>query len=70
MQAHQQGAQQGAEDAGCRMARKAIHLLHGHGLLIEERTDNAADAAHIHDAGNTQVQVAGFLGEDLAGAAV
>ena len=28
-------------------------------LLIQERADNAADTADIHDAGDTEVQVAG-----------
>ena len=50
--------------------QEGVHLLHGHGLLIEERADDAADAADIHDAGDAQVQVAGFLRQDLAGAAV
>ena len=68
-QAHQQRAQQGAQH-GDQNGQKAAHLVGGHGLLIEERADDAADTAHIHDAGDTQVQVAGLLGEDLAGAAV
>ena len=68
-QAHQQRAQQGAQH-GDHNGQKAAHLVGGHGLLIEERADDAADTAHIHDAGDTQVQVAGLLGEDLAGAAV
>ena len=66
---HQQRAQQGAQH-GDHNGQKAAHLVGGHGLLIEERADDAADTAHIHDAGDTQVQVAGLLGEDLAGAAV
>ena len=68
-QAHQQRAQQGAQH-GDQNGQKAAHLVGGHGLLIEERADDAADTAHIHDAGDTQVQIAGLLGEDLAGAAV
>jgi len=68
-QAHQQRAQQGAQH-GDQNGQKAAHLIGGHGLLIEERADDAADTAHIHDAGDTQVQIAGLLGEDLAGAAV
>ena len=68
-QAHQQRAQQGAQH-GDQNGQKAAHLVGGHGLLIEERADDAADTAHIHDAGDTQVQIAGLLGEDLAGATV
>lgn len=68
-QAHQQRTQQGAQH-GDQNGQKAAHLVGGHGLLIEERADDAADTAHIHDAGDTQVQIAGLLGEDLAGAAV
>ena len=54
---------------GIMNGQKAVHFGGGHGLLIEERADDAADAAHIHDAGDTQVQVTGFLRQDLAGAA-
>ena len=40
------------------------------GLLIEEGPDNAANTAHIHNTGNAQIQVAGFLRQGLAGGAV
>ena len=66
--AHQQGTQQGAEH-GDHDGKEGVQCRRRCGLLIEERADNAADAAHIHDAGNTEVQVAGFFREDLAGAA-
>ena len=42
----------------------------GTGLFKEEAADNAADGAHIHDAGDTEVQVAGFLGDDFTGRTV
>ena len=42
----------------------------GKALLIKESADHAADAAHIHDTGNTEVHVAGFLGNDFAGGSV
>ena len=65
---HKEGAQQGAQqgDAHCENTR---HLSGGDGLLIQERADNAADAAHVHDTGNAQVQVAGLLRDGLAGGA-
>ena len=68
-QTHQQRAQQGAQHRDSN-GQKAVHRGRRGGLLVEERTDDAADAAHIHDAGDAQIQVAGFLRQDLAGAAV
>ena len=68
-QSHQQRAQQGAQH-GDAHRQQAVHLRRRDGLLIEKRPDDAADAAHIHDAGDAQIQVAGFLRQDLAGAAV
>ena len=41
----------------------------GKGLLIQECPNDAADAAHIHDAGDAQIQIAGFFGEGFAGGA-
>ena len=69
-QAHQQRANKAAE-SGDKSSKEAVHCLgRGQGLLIEEGTDNAADAANIHDAGDTKVQVAGLLGDDLTGGAI
>ena len=51
-QTHQQRAQQGAQHRDSN-GQKAVHRGHGGRLLVEERTDDAADAAHIHDAGDT-----------------
>ena len=39
------------------------------GLLIQESANDAADAADVHNAGNTQVQVAGLFGDGLTGGA-
>ena len=51
-QTHQQRAQQGAQHRDSN-GQKAVHRGRRGGLLVEERTDDAADAAHIHDAGDT-----------------
>ena len=69
-QAHQQASPTGEQSIGMPMARKRVHVRRRDGLLIEERADDAADAADVHDAGNAEVQVAGFLRQDLARAAV
>ena len=65
--AHQEGPQQGAEQ-GNDNGRESGNG--GSVLLIEEGADDAADAAHIHDTRNAQIQVAGFFREGLAGGAV
>ena len=66
---HEQGAKQGAEQ-GNADSQQSAHSLCGGGLFIEERADDAADAAHIHDAGDSQIQVAGFFGQNFTGAAI
>ena len=38
-------------------------------LLIQEGTDDTADTAHIHDTGDTEVQVTGLLRQDFTGTA-
>ena len=38
-------------------------------MLVEIAAYDARDAAHIHDARDSKVQVAALLGEDLAGGA-
>ena len=68
-QAHEERACQRAEHRNTDGGQRA-HFGCGNGLLIEERANNAADTADIHHARNTEVQVAGFFGEDLTGAAV
>ena len=68
-QAHQKGAHKAAQHRDAD-GEEGIHVRGGGVLLIEEGADDAADGAHIHDARDAQVQVAGLLGEGLAGAAV
>ena len=65
-QPHQQGAEE-RTDQRDQHSQKRIKLRYM--LLIQKRTNHAADTAHIHNTGNTQVQVAGFLRQDLAGGA-
>ena len=53
---------------GIRIARNAfIFDASADRLLIEKGSHNAADRAYIHDTGDSQVQVSGFLRHDLAG---
>ncbi len=66
---HQQRAQQRACH-GDGDGPEGDQGLTGHGLLIEEGADDAADGANVHDAGNAQIQVAGLLRQDLTGGAV
>ena len=65
--------QQRAQQAGAKRdgdSQEAVHVRRGgQGLLVEEGADDAADAADVHDAGNAEVEVAGFLRQRLAGAA-
>ena len=50
---------------------EAVHCFRGgQRLFIKECADDAADAAHIHNAGKTQIHVAGLLGDDFTGGAV
>ena len=50
--------------------KESIHLLcRCNRLLIEERTDNTTDTAHIHHAGDTEIQIAGLFRECFTGAA-
>ena len=65
-QPHQQGAEE-RTDQRDQHSQKRIKLRYM--LLIQKRANHAADTAHIHNTGNTQVQVAGFLRQDLAGGA-
>ena len=39
-------------------------------MFIKESADDSADRADIHNAGYSQVQVAGFLCDGLPGAAI
>ena len=44
--------------------QKGIHIgnIIAAGIFIKERTDHTAEGATIHNAGDTQIQVAGFFG--------
>ena len=56
--AHQQAAQQGNQQT---------HEGDGVGgaVFVQERADEAGNAAHVHQTGNTKVEVAALFGEDL-----
>ena len=58
---HEDGKQERDQDA-----QKSAGVL-SCCFLIEEARDQARNSAHVHDAGNTEVQVPGFLCQDLAG---
>ena len=62
-QTHERRAQN-AREQGNEHCEERVHRLDA--LLIEERADNAGDAADIHDAGDTEVQVAALFGYRLA----
>ena len=68
-QAHQQGAQKAAAHGDGHAERGVDHRRVGKAALVEERADDAADAADVHDAGDAEIEVAGLLGNDLTGAA-
>ena len=65
---HQRRANQAAQQRK-QNGQEAVHLGSGHCLLIQKGTNHAADAAHIHNAGDAQVQVAGLFRNGLAGGA-
>mgnify|MGYP000143755827 FL=1 len=62
-QTHERRAQN-AREQGNEHCEERVHRLDA--LLIEERADNAGDAAGIHDAGDTEVQVAALFGYRLS----
>ena len=66
-QTHQQGAGQRAQK---RDQDGRQRMDDGRGTFVEEGSDHAADAAHVHDARNTEVQVAGLFRNDLTGRTV
>ena len=70
-EAEQQTHQQRTDQAECgrdQHRQEGHHCLGiGQALLIQECADNAANTADIHDTGNTQVHIAGLLGDDLTG---
>ena len=41
-----------------------------HPVFIQESRHQAANAAHVHDAGNAEVQIAAFFGEDFTRRAI
>ena len=65
-EAVKQTAQSGRHKS-CKEAQQQCHDGNGVGssIFIGERTGKAGDAAQIHDAGDTQIQIAGFLRDDL-----
>ena len=68
-QTHEQRAEQARQQRD-HDGEKAVHPRGPAGrLLIQERPDDAADAADIHDARDAEVEVAGLFGERFAGAA-
>ena len=68
-QSHEQRAEQARQQRD-HDGEKAVHPRGpADALLIQERPDDAADAADIHDARDAEVQVAGLFGERFAGAA-
>ena len=64
--AHQKRTYQ-AEQSGDEHCQSGVERFGGgKALLINESADNTADTADIHNAGDTEIHVAGFLGDDLA----
>ena len=67
---HYQRAEEAAEQR-YRYCEEAVHVLgRGKALFVEERADDAADGANVHDTRNTEVEVSGLLGQDFTRAAV
>ena len=66
---HEEGAQQRAQQGNSHRQEPNHILSGGNGLLIHKCADHAADTAHIHDAGNAQIQVAGLFRKGFAGGA-
>ena len=69
-EAVQQSAQRRRQEGG-KETQQQTHQLAGVRVveLVEEGRRQARDAAQIHDAGDTQVQIAGFLRQDLTNGA-
>ena len=69
-QSHQQGTQQTAKHRN-RNSEESVHICRtACRSLIEEGADDTADTSHIHNAGDSQIQVTGFLRDDLTGTSV
>ena len=68
-QTHEQRPEQARQQRD-HHGEKAVHARGpADTLLIQERPDDAADTADVHDARDAEVEVAGLFGERLAGAA-
>ena len=64
---HKAGAEQGTKQRNKHRKERIYLAGGGQGLLIEEGADNTADSADIHNSGDTEVEVAGFFGDDFTG---
>ena len=69
-QSHQQGTQQTTKHRN-RNSEESVHICRtACRSLIEEGADDTADTSHIHNAGDSQIQVTGFLRDDLTGTSI
>ena len=68
-QPHHKRAEERAAERNEHRERRVQRLGRGERIFIQKRADDARDAADIHDAGDAEVEVTGFFGEDLAGGA-
>ena len=64
---HQTAAEQGAHKRNQDAQERDRFFAE---VLVQIAADNAGNAAHIHDAGNPQIQVTALFGQNLAGCTV